>query len=159
MRTTTTAVLAALLAASVSANVILLLPNDAENLGQGDNRPAFDAKFNGRAVEVKEGPGGNETVTFNITRVIKQSQEKGLNLDHSRQIDVVSDGGSQHCFFDFEKGMIYTVISRLDGSGYLVTNACWGTQSYGGRGLIPFDHTVYPVPWESLDPLDSRPRP
>lgn len=149
---TAIAVLVSLLAISASANVILSL----ERAGQGEDAyKPYDAIFNGEVLEIKDGPGEDETVTFYITKLIKQRTEKGLDLDYNELVKVSSDGVSPHCFFDFEQGRIYAVYSRLDESGALVTNACWGTHPYSRGGTIHADYKVYPVPWEKCADLDE----
>ena len=143
-------VLVALLAVSISVNVSLLLTGEKGTESDGDAYKPYDLIFNGKVVEVGGGPGrGDETVTFNITRFIKQDYAvTGLDLGYDEPIDVVSDGDPPHCFFDFEEDGIYTVYSRLL-SGSLVTNACWGTHPYGRGGEFLLDPAIYPVTFES----------
>lgn len=116
---TTAIILALLLAASASANAILILSGHLGDSGRDDytSAPVYDAMFRGTPVGVRDRPVGGETVTFQIVKVIDQHPAvKGLDLDNRDLIDVVSDDRHPHCFLDFELGTTYTMHSRLEGS-------------------------------------------
>ena len=151
---TTTAILTLLLAASTSANAILILSDHIGDTGRGDyaSAPVYDAVFRGTIVDVRDRSGGGETITFQIVKVIDyHPAAKEMRLDSLDLIDVVSDGRYPHCFLDFEMGTTYTVYSQLEG-GSLVTDACLGTHPYRNMGSITRDHALYPPPWDEPTP-------
>ena len=98
-------------------------------------------------MEVKGGPGGDETVTFRIVKVISQHSFAGnRGFDNRDMIDVVSSDRRPNCFFDFKPGMTYIVYSMVE-NGVVVTDACWGTHPYHRAGSIGLDPAAYQIPW------------
>ena len=124
-----------LLAVSATLNVILLFPDDTTYAVRDDDGAyttflLSHAVFRGTVVDVRGGPGGGETVTFRVVKVMSQdSFPADRDLDNRDLIDVVSSDRRPDCFLDFEPGMTYIVNSMLE-NGVIVTDACWGTHPY-----------------------------